>query len=87
MITARPIYHGRDLMLNANRSITADMITSLKRNDFSGIYVYDEFSDIEKLGELIDEGLRRDCLQALEHFWIILWSILWGARSDSLTEG
>ena len=66
MVTARAIYSGFDLMLSANKELTRDIIDVLSRNGYSGVYIYDEYSNIEVLRELIDEDLRTRSLKALE---------------------
>ncbi len=66
MVTCRSIFKGSDLMLSANKEINNDIIQVLTRNNYTGVYVYDEYSNLEVLSELIDEDLRGKALKALD---------------------
>ena len=54
MIPVRNIYNrNRDLLLAANHRLTPQIISGLQKMNYSGIMVYDEYSDIEEYKEYL----------------------------------
>ena len=68
MITTKPIYGKNALILASNHELTPDTINAIRRNDISGLYIYDEYSDYEQLNTILDEGFRYNMIRAMKNF-------------------
>ena len=67
MIPVRNIYNrNRDLLLAANHRLTPQIISRLQKMNYSGIMVYDEYSDIEEYKEYLSEDNRNNVVSALK---------------------
>lgn len=66
MISVKSLYHKDKLLLAANKKLTASLIKQLKRNNISGIYVFDEFSEYEELKDIISDEKRHELVNALQ---------------------
>lgn len=66
MISVRPLFSGRTLLLAANKVLTDSVIRLLYENKFRGIYIYDECKDYDSFVELIDLNTRRNLIESLD---------------------
>ena len=67
MIIVKNIYdeEGRKL-LGRNKKMTAPLIDKIRYLGYSGIYIYDRYSEFEELAEIIDEDERMKMLRTLK---------------------
>lgn len=66
MISVRPLFSGRALLLAANKKLSFRTIDLLKENRFHGIYIYDEYKDYDSFEELIDLDLHKAITESLD---------------------
>ena len=73
-------------MLAASSTITKGVIDAMQRSNWRGAYVYDGYSDMTQLRELIDEQTRLEALTALERLDTDKVSFLSGDIVNDLTK-
>lgn len=67
MVTVRPIYNENGtLMLATNHTLTETNIRQIKTLQYSGIYVFDQYTKYETYDEIISEKERQQAIDALE---------------------
>lgn len=67
MISTKNIYDNEHrLLLSANHTLTPQIIGALKRMDYYGLIVYDEFSDLEEYKSYLSEETRMDAVRAMK---------------------
>ena len=68
MVIVKPIYKGRRLLLAANHKLTQNVVNIMRRNNYPGTFVYDEYSDYDDLKSLLNEEIRAELLEAAKDF-------------------
>ena len=68
MITTKAIYLQNTLFVGANRTLTKESIKTVQRVGIPGLYIFDEYSDFEKLNEIVNEELRYRIVSELRDF-------------------
>lgn len=67
MISQKAIYDDRGVrLLAANHEVTADLLVTLKRIHYPGLFIYDEFSKFENIREVFSEEKRVDTVKAMK---------------------
>lgn len=67
MIVAKSIYDKeRVCMLAVNKELTVSLISKMKQLGYDGVFVYDEYSDYEELGQILSEDRRTEIIKSLK---------------------
>lgn len=67
MVTVKNIYNNNGVcLLSNNKKLTPSIIKQIKKMGYNGLYIYDEYSDYEKLEEIISDEERIQAVKELK---------------------
>ena len=68
MITTKPIFGKKALILASNHELTVETINAIQRNGIPGLYIYDEYTEYEQLNTILDEDFRYGMVHEMKNF-------------------